>query len=278
MMRLRKMTKKLLIVISLLLVFSMLTAFTSSPDMTHVFDRAELLSEEQIENLEEMCFQFEQNTKMHALILTGATSSGDVQAVADDFYDEIFPSSGEIHGICIYLDMGQRQMVISTSGNMQYYLSDDEINWILDNATPYAAEGAYSTFFESALNDTKWCVDQGISAKDYIVDENGNITRYRSITPIEAVIAAICGLLSGSGSFYGIKKGYQKKKAKDHIQYNALQHFTLQNKQDILINRTVTTRKIEKLNVSGGGSGTGHGSTVHHSSSGRTHGGGHKGF
>mgnify|MGYP000081469125 FL=1 len=43
--------------------------------------------------------------------------------------------------------MGQRQIVISTSGIMQYYMSDAEIDDILQAAQGYAKDGDYAGTF-----------------------------------------------------------------------------------------------------------------------------------
>ena len=47
----------------------------------------------------------------------------------------------EPNGVCFLIDMGQRQIVISTSGIMQYYMSDAEIDDILQAAQSYAKRG-----------------------------------------------------------------------------------------------------------------------------------------
>ena len=79
------------------------------------------------------CAEFESNTDIHMVILTEYSSgSEDCQAIADDFYDKKYPK--EPNGVCFLIDMGQRQIVISTSGIMQYYMSDAEIDDILQAA------------------------------------------------------------------------------------------------------------------------------------------------
>ena len=51
------------------------------------------------------------------VILTEYSSgSEDCQAIADDFYDKKYPK--EPNGVCFLIDMGQRQIVISTTGIM----------------------------------------------------------------------------------------------------------------------------------------------------------------
>ena len=130
------------------------------------------------------------------VILTEYSSgSEDCQAIADDFYDKKYPK--EPNGVCFLIDMGQRQIVISTSGIMQYYMSDAEIDDILQAAQGYAKDGDYAGTFAKMITITQECFDRGVSEADYLITEDGSIIHYRKINSTEAMIAVLLAAVTG---------------------------------------------------------------------------------
>lgn len=125
---------------------------TVKAESQHIYDNASLLSDAEEQDLERSCAEFENNTEIHMVILTERSSgSEDCQAIADDFYDKKYPK--EPNGVCFLIDMGQRQIVISTSGIMQYYMSDTEIDDILQAAQGYAKDGDYAGTLQNDYDD-----------------------------------------------------------------------------------------------------------------------------
>ena len=218
---------------------------------------------------------------IHMVILTERSSgSEDCQAIADDFYDKKYPK--EPNGVCFLIDMGQRQIVISTSGIMQYYMSDAEIDDILQAAQGYAKDGDYAGTFAKMITMTQECFDRGVSDADYLITEDGSIIHYRKINSTEALIAVIAAAATGILVYFGIWKSYRRKKNRGAKSYADLKRVKIRDRRDALIDRHVSMHKIQKDDgnhgggVSGGGGGGG--STVHTSSSGNSHGGGSIGF
>ena len=142
-----------------------------------------------------------------ALLLCGVFS---VNIVADDFYDKKYPK--EPNGVCFLIDMGQRQIVISTSGIMQYYMSDAEIDDILQAAQGYAKDGDYAGTFAKMITMTQECFDRGVSDADYLITEDGSIIHYRKINSTEALISVIAAAATGILVYFGIWKSYRRKK------------------------------------------------------------------
>ena len=133
MRRMKKARQYLLGIFAALLLCGIFSVNTVKADTQYVYDNASLLSDEEEQDLERSCAEFESNTDIHMVILTEYSSgSEDCQAIADDFYDKKYPK--EPNGVCFLIDMGQRQIVISTSGIMQYYMSDAEI----DDCCPFS--------------------------------------------------------------------------------------------------------------------------------------------
>ena len=149
MRRMKKARQYLLGIFAALLLCGIFSVNTVKADTQYVYDNASLLSDEEEQDLERSCAEFESNTDIHMVILTEYSSgSEDCQAIADDFYDKKYPK--EPNGVCFLIDMGQRQIVISTSGIMQYYMSDAEIDDILQAAQSYAKEGVCKNDYDNA--------------------------------------------------------------------------------------------------------------------------------
>ena len=154
MRRMKKAGQYLLGIFAALLLCGVFSVNIVKAESQYVYDNASLLSDEEEQDLERSCTEFERNTKLHMVILTERSSgSEDCQAIADDFYDKKYPK--EPNGVCFLIDMGQRQIVISTSGIMQYYMSDAEIDDILQAAQGYAKDGDYAGTFAKMITMTQ---------------------------------------------------------------------------------------------------------------------------
>lgn len=114
MRRMKKAGQYLLGIFAALLLCGVFSVNIVKAESQYVYDNASLFSDEEEQDLERSCTEFERNTKLHMVILTERSSgSEDCQAIADDFYDKKYPK--EPNGVCFLIDMGQRQIVISTS-------------------------------------------------------------------------------------------------------------------------------------------------------------------
>ena len=174
MRRMKKARQYLLGIFAALLLCGIFSANTVKADTQDVYDNASLLSDEEEQDLERSCAEFESNTDIHMVILTEYSSgSEDCQAIADDFYDKKYPK--EPNGVCFLIDMRQRQIVISTSGIMQYYMSDAEIDDILQAAQSYAKEGDYAGTFAKMITITQECFERGVSEADYLITEDARL-------------------------------------------------------------------------------------------------------
>ncbi|MCI5649013.1 MAG: TPM domain-containing protein [Fusicatenibacter sp.] len=267
------------------LMFSCLCVFSGASavraDDQYVYDNARILDESESAKLEDGCRSFEEKTKSHMVILTEYSSgTKESQEIADDFFDKKYPNEKDENGICLLIDMGQRQIVISTSGIMRYYLSDREIDDILDSASEYAADGDYAKAFETMISMSLESYDRGVSEGDYLVDENGKIIHYRTLSVWEFLFSAICGVIAALAVYSGIRSSYRKKKNTGARNYARLGDVKIREQRDALIDRHIITRKIPKNPPPGndGGHSGGGGSSVHTASSGRSHGGGSRGF
>lgn len=252
-----------------------------------VFDDAAILTADEAGALEEAIASLPESFPLDIVVHTTNSTNGQVlRDYADDYFDYGGFGKGEDYsGAILVIDMGEREVAISTCGKGILYLTDDRIDRLLDavvdglaDSDPYKAALAY-------INGVKGYVNQGIPDNQYQYDEEtGEITRHYALSPGEAAasvgVAAAVGLICVLSVF----AVYNKKPAQNYsYNYRANSRLTLTQQEDRLVNQFVTTRVIPTPPPSSGGgfhsSGGGGGrSTTHHSSSGRSHGGGSRKF
>lgn len=279
------MRKNIITIITAFLLLIMLGVKTEAAgnSVNQVFDPAGLLSDSEIENLKTRTADLKDKYKMNFVIVTTDYAEGkEARDYADDFYmDNGFYDNGEKGGVLFLIDMDNREVRLSTAGDMIYYLTDERIEWIIDAGYDDLVDGLYYNCLYSMIVNTESYMEQGIPSGQYTYDEEtGKIKVYRSITATEAVIALI-GALAAAGIVCGIivaKYRFRLGTYKYPVRDKSRIHLTVQN--DRFVNQVVTTRRIPKdpppsSGHGGGGSGR---STTHTSSGGGNFGGGGRKF
>ncbi len=247
----------------------------SLPETGHVTDGAGLLTDAQRADLLEAVTEAEQQTGWNLYAVTTLDAGGkSAQAYADDFFDA---SSDNESGVVLLIDMDNREIYISTAGEAIRYLTDRRIDTILDNAYGYVSDGDYANCFSEMLNGVTRAYEQGIPDGQYNYDvETGKISVYRSVTPLEAVIAVLVALVAGIGVFAAIVGRYRLKFGGYTYDCHRFGSVNITDEKDVLVNTVVTHRRIPKN--TGGSGGGGSRSSVHTGSSGARHGGGGRKF
>ena len=262
-----------------------------------VFDQAGLFSETEIIQLEEKIAQCRKSTKMDVVIVSAyADGERSAEEYADDYYDYGgFGAGKKASGVLLlyYMDGPGRpggECYISTAGTMINMLTDERIESILDDVYGDLGNRDFAGATEHFLEDVKVYVKEGVESGQYTYDrDTGEIVRYHSIRLYEVAIAVvIAGILAGSVCL-DIKKRYAMKQSSREVS-NSLQayradcafHFSVAG--DKMVNKYVRSVPIPR-NTSSGSGGRGHSgsssagrSTIHTSSSGRSHGGGGRRF
>ena len=262
-----------------------------------VFDQTGLFSETEIIQLEEKIVQCRKSTKMDVVIVSAyADEERSAEEYADDYYDYGgFGVGKKASGVLLlyYMDgPGQPggECYISTAGTMINMLTDERIESILDDVYGDLGNRDFAGATEHFLEDVKAYVKEGVESGQYTYDrDTGEIVRYHSIRLYEVAIAmVIAGILAGSVCL-DIKKRYAMKQSSREVS-NSLQayradcafHFSVAG--DKMVNKYVRSVPIPR-NTSSGSGGRGHSgsssagrSTIHTSSSGRSHGGGGRRF
>lgn len=246
-----------------------------------VFDDGKLLTDSEKEELSRQTEELSEKHDMNFILLTTIDARGkSAEEYADDFYmDHGFYDDGKKGGITMLIDMDNREVWISTAGDMRYYVSDREVEEILDAGYENLKRGEMYSCFANMLISTDEVVDRGLSSDDYLIDENGNIIRYHSLKLWEIILALAAAILAAVVPC-AVVLGKYKVHFGGYVynwRENSLVAFS--DKQDRFLNQIVTHRHIPKNPPpGGGGSAGGGGSSVHTSSGGGSFGGGGRNF
>lgn len=244
----------------------------SADTIASVDDQANLFNENQIQQLKDTLAPIE--TKIHGRIFIVTTNDTitDIQTFTDQYMlDKI---GKDANGVTFLIDMNQRNFYISTSGNMIDYFTDNRLESTLDQLETTIVSGNYFQTSLDFLNNTEKFVNEGIPNKHYRIDsETGKITYLRSITVVEFIIAFIFALILALAFYIYTVSKYRLNIANYKYPYQSKSSLDLLDKEDVLIDSFITTRKIQKNPPSGGNPGGG-GSTTHTTGGGIFGGGG----
>lgn len=253
---------------------------------TFVFDEAGLFSQDEAECMEEEIKDLKSDTDMDYVVLTIEDAQGkSSQEYADEYYEAAgFGTHDNYSGMLYLIDMDNREICISTEGDMLRYLTDERIDVILEHAFNEAVDGNYADSALSVLQDAGSYISSGIPENQYnYSSESGDVDPYfqRGFPIMALVFGLAAGLIAALGTFFGIKGKYQLTFDTYHYPLSEKSRLKLTVSEDRLVNQFVTHRRIPKNPPpsSSGGGGTRSGrTTTHRSSSGRTHGGGSRKF
>ena len=274
-----------ILIMTFCLCCGLISVMNVSAEEIHVYDHADLLSVQEEEYLENLAAERAEQWDMNFLVVTTDDAEGkSAMEYADDFYDAQFPEDSEEDGILYLIDMDNREIYLSTSGLAIRYLTDDRVDYILDEAFGYVADGDYYGTFVTFMEETERYLIDGFPEDQYNYDVNtGEIDYYQEpmrITFGEFLFAFAAALIPAAITVGAIKAKYQLKFEDFHYDAYTDSDVQLSVKSVRLVNKYVTHRRIPKNNGSSGGSSGGGGSrsSVHTSSSGRSHGGGGRKF
>ena len=252
-------------------------AAEESADGRNVYDDAGLLTQSEQKAVEEQILALKEASGWNMFAVTTSDTGGkSTMAFADDFFDEHSPEQED--GVAVVIDMDNRQIYISTCGIAIRYLTDERIERILDDAYEEITDGEYKACLSVMLDGVERYYEDGIPNGQYNYDtETGKVSRYRSITFVEFLIALALGILCSVIVWLSVVGKYRLKSPTFHYDFRGNGHLDLRVREDRFINQTLTHRRIPRETSGGGHSSAGRSST-HTSSSGRSHGGGGRSF
>lgn len=282
--------RKVCLALGLVLLFTAFPVYAEGEQ--RVFDEAGLLTDAEIQSLEEEVARLRSEWDMDLVLVTCTDTNGkSTRDYADDYYEAGGFGTKNYSGVLFLIDMEHRELTISTEGDMIRYLTDARIERVLDAAYEGAADADYYEAFMGGIEAMDRYVRAGIEDGQHNYDEDtGKVDYYvkRSLGWGEVLMAFIIAVIAGVIPCVNISREYGMKAEtklaeRSKLAYRQSCEFAYDCQTDKLINTAVTHRIIPRQTTtssstrSGGHSSVGR-STTHHSSSGRSHGGGSRKF
>ncbi|MBP3371909.1 MAG: TPM domain-containing protein [Clostridia bacterium] len=275
------MVKKLKRSFALLLIaLLLLTPCVAFAKDMRVFDYAGLFLPDEVAQLEMQIADASSATGYDFVVLTSDDVGGKSSiAYADDFYDEGGFGTGEDYsGLLYFIDMDNRVPTISTCGEMIDIITDARLETLLDIAYDHLVEGEYAESAKAVIEKAVSYAKSGAPEGQYRVDEETGeaLTRPKKKLTIGEIFIA---LAAGTGLFFLLRVCLKASYSIDgnRIHYDPYQNGTcdIKRREDRYLRSHVIHRRRDPPPSSGGSShSSGRTSTVHRSSSGRSHGGG----
>lgn len=244
---------------------SVLPAAAQEQPLPRLVDDADLLTEEEENGLLGRLDEISERQQCDVVIVTvDALGGASAQAYADDFYDyNGYGFGAQADGILLLVSMENRDWAISTCGYGISVFTDAGQEYMVGQFKPYLSNGDY---YEAFMQFAGMCDDFITQANAKEPYDIGNLPKKKlSALWILADLAigfAIAWIIAM------VKKAKLKSVGgqQEAQAYEKEGSLNLVQNQDMFVNKTVTTRKIQRSGSSGG-------SKTHTSSSGRSHGG-----
>ena len=260
------------------------TALAAESGEQFVFDKADLLTTEEEDELNDMANNLAENFNMNFIILTTDDVEGkEAEVYADDFYmDNDFYDDGKDGGAIYLIDMDNRRVQVETAGDMKVrYITDDRVDGIIDAGYEDVKDGAYAAAFEAMLNATVDYIEDGVVDGKYTYHEDAGEYDYydtekeiRQITLAEFLIALGIALVAGGVAVSCVIGTYYLKWGAYEYPYKEKAKLKVSRKRDDFIGSHVSHRHIEHESSSSDSGMT----TTHDSSGGGNFGGGGRDF
>jgi len=246
----------------------------SATDSQRVFDYAGIFTDSQKSSLESTISSFRKEYSMDFVILTtSAPHSYYGVEIADDFYDyNGFGAGTRYSGIIYYIDMYNREPVISTCGDMISYINDARLDALFERSWSSLSQGQYAQASETVISNIKQFLNEGIIGDngDYYYDISSDTVLPRgAFSSGEIITAFILPIPLVLIAFLIIKRRYTVSGSKYEYELSTNSNLVITSRIDRFIRRT-TSRVRKSSPPSGGHRG---GRSVRVGSSGRSHGG-----
>jgi uncharacterized protein len=228
---------------------------------TLVYDKANLLSQQEEDELNALANKYGAERETDILILTSLnTENQDVQLKTEDFYDTQAPGYDKPHGnaVILTMDMKNRQVYLAGFGKAETYLDSGRLDKIRSAITSDLTSGHYEKAFERYIKLSH----KYMGFKPGVNPDNILFNLWFQLIAAVAVGGIVVGIMVyRSGGRITVSRGTYEDSGTSGV----LEH------ADQYINTTVTRRKIPKNNSrgsGGGGGGTSSGGNSHSGSRG----------
>ena len=242
-----------------------------------IYDFANLLTDSEEEKLYEEVVDYIDDSSFDLVIVTiDYNNKGSAMEYADDFFDyNDFGINSSRDGLLMLIDMDNREVYISTSGQAIKMYSDVRIDNIIDAGFGYLGNGKYYSCFDSMINQTRYYSNQEYpsSNNNLNIGEYGNASYVRHIPYLLVIFfSGFVTLIVSFVLYFKTRSVIKKQNASYYINKNN----TNITNNSIFVGTHTT--KVARAESSSSGGSSGGGSSFHSSSSGRSHGGGGRHF
>lgn len=227
-----------------------------------IYDYANLITKDEEEALYNKVQEFINKYDMDMAIVTiNSNPKSSSMAYADDFYDyNNFGKGTNKTGLLFLIDMQNRNMWISTTGDAINIYTDSRINTILDYTYDKISNEDYNGCAEQFIDKASYFANKGLTGGSKVVTVPKMICNSLIFAGLVTIVFICIGLATH-------RKPKKKKEASNYI----TQPLKLSNKLDTFLDKHVSKVKIETSSSLGG-------SSTHSGSSGTSHGGGGRSF
>ncbi|MBQ3527207.1 MAG: TPM domain-containing protein [Clostridia bacterium] len=250
--------KILAVLLALLLCISLAVCVSSQDVPPRLSDGADILTEkDELEILSELDRISTELSADVVVVTVTTTEDKSPMEFADDYFDYNGYGQGSDHsGVLLLIDMGGREMWISTTGLCIEAITDLDIENIFD-MMEYDIDN--ENYAGAILTYAEYC--------EFYIDGavNGYPTNYFFIAGVAIVVGLVIALIATGVMKGQLKSVRSRSEAGDYLKKGSL---NLTRSSDMYLYRTVTREKLPEKSSS----------SSHTSSSGRSHGGGGRSF
>lgn len=239
--------------IAILFFFMTVTFFftnvepVGAADKQRIYDDAEVLSDQEISQLEQIARDYSERRETDFIIVTVKNEEKDLQLYMDDFYDEEGFGYQKSHGetAMIGIDIGETKRDVVLSG---YYLEDrlspERLRQIRAKVTPDLSNGNYFKAFETFIE----------TSSDYMAYRPGvNPENPFFKTSVQLIIALIlAAVIVGA-----LARNARTKVTTTSATYRDDERTKILQRRDRYLRTTVTKKRRPKQSSSRGGGGSG---------------------
>jgi uncharacterized protein len=224
----------------------------------YIYDRAGILSNDNIRSLETKCRDISEQYSLNVFVLTTNTTAGkSSESYADDEYEKL---AGDSSGVLLLVDMQNRMVWLSTTGDAIKTFSDSWINQTCDMVAPQLSNENYYA-----------------GAYSFLENVEGRLSEKRMQPLYYSIGALVIALVTGGiivGMLSSRRGGTMTAGRRNYLAPGSV---VINDREDVFTNTTFSRVRIS--NNSGGHSGgSAGGSSTHSSSGGISHGGGGRHF
>lgn len=277
-------TRRIHSVFSLIITFVLIASIpvrvaATSQNLTptglpNVIDSADLFTEDQVLDLGALASRIGQQYSQDLVVVTIDDAEGkSSMEYADDYFDYEGYGYGENYsGMLFLIDMDNREIWLSTTGDAIQVMTDQRIDTLLDQAIVPMQNGNYSRAAQIFLEEAEFYLELGVPEGQYTTGPAS-----WGLNPGEVIVSVLLAGGVFAVFYFAVRRRYRKRRMTWNYDLSAMAIANFPVFVDTLVNKFVTTRRVPQQSSSGGGGGGGRSST-HSGSSGRSHGGGGRGF